>query len=65
MPKWAYLLNNKIRAGKIAIAKEGLSFRLRMQNGGENAVDSIFNFDQTKCCIIFINSKVAGEYKTI
>ena len=36
----------------------------RMQNGGKkNAIDSIFNVNQTKC-IIFINSKVAGEYKT-
>ena len=30
----------------------------------KNVIDSIFNVDQTKCFILFINSKVAGEYKT-
>ena len=32
---------------------------------GKTAVNSIFNVDQTKCFMIFINSKVVGEYKTI
>ena len=30
----------------------------------KNAVDSIFNVDQTKYFTIFINPKVAEEYKT-
>ena len=38
----------------------------RSQNGGEkNPVDLIFNVGQTKGFIIFINSKIAGEYKTM
>ena len=31
----------------------------------KNSVDLILNVDQTKGFIIFITSKVAGEYKTI
>ena len=31
----------------------------------KNAVDSIIKVDQTKGFITFINSNVAGEYKTI
>ena len=34
-------------------------------NGGDiNTVDSTFKVDQIKGFIIFVNSKVVGEYKT-
>ena len=48
-----------------------MAWEKELANGREgkmvakNTTESIFNVDQTKGFIKFINSKVAGEYKTI